>query len=47
MNITVVPKLYCPIINDEVYHIDPWPYLYFIGTVVFVEHILFIYLTRN
>ena len=48
MNSTVIPQLYYPINNEEFYiDIDTGPFIYFLGTVVFVEHIFIIYLTQN
>ena len=47
MNSTVVPQLYCPFIKDNGFHIGLWPHIYFLGTIVLVEHILIIYLTQN
>ena len=45
MNITIIPQLHYLSTNDTEFHIDILPYLYFLGTMVLVEHILFIYLT--
>ena len=47
MNSTVIPQLYYPIINNEKIYIDTGPFIYFLGTVIFVEHIFIIYLTQN
>lgn len=46
MNSTVIQQLCYPINNEEFY-IDTRPFIYFLGTVVFVEHIFIIYLTQN
>ena len=50
MNSTVISQMCYPIItnnNNEEFYIDTGPYLYFIGTVIFLEHIFIIYLTQK